>query len=145
MNEYEKWEKDCILIRQQNEKIMNDFAGWLEKSGLKDATINKHCWNVDLYINEFLLYEDAIPAKEGASYIEMFLGYWFIRKAMWSSVASIKQNAASLKKFYQFMLERNEIEADEFEKLKKTIKENMPEWLETMKRYDDIDLENFGL
>jgi site-specific recombinase XerD len=62
---------------------------------------------------------------------------------MWSSVAAIKKNAASLKKFYQFMLERNEIEAGEFEQLKKTIKEDMPEWLERMKRYDDIDLEDF--
>lgn len=143
MNEYEKWEKDCKLLRQQNEKIMDDFAEWLERSGLKDTTINKHCRNVDFYINEFLLYEDAIPAKEGTSDIGMFLGYWFIRKAMWSNVAAIKQNAASLKKFYQFMLERNEIEAGEFEELKKAIKEDMPEWLEAMKRYDDIDLEDF--
>ena len=142
MNEYEKWEKDCEIIRQQNNKILDDFAEWLEKSGLKDTTINRHCRNVDFYINEFLLYEDAIPAKEGASSIGMFLGYWFIRKAMWSNVAAIKQNAASLKKFYQFMLERNEIEVDELDGLKKTIKEDMPDWLKSMKRYDDIDLDD---
>ena len=121
---------------------MDYFAEWLEKSGIKDTTINKHYRNVDFYINEFLLYEEAIPAKEGASSVGMFLGYWFIRKAMWSSVAAIKQNAASLKKFYQFMLERNEIEVYEFEELKKTIKEDMPDWLNRMKRYDDIDIED---
>lgn len=142
MDEYEKWEKDCKLIRQQNKKILDDFAEWLEKSGIKDTTINKHYRNVDFYINEFLLYEDAIQAKEGASSVGMFLGYWFIRKAMWSSVAAIKQNAASLKKFYQFMLERNEIEVYEFEEFKKTIKESMPDWLNRMERYDDIDLED---
>ncbi len=33
---------------------------------------------------------------------ELFLGYWFIKKAMWSSPVQIKSNAASLKKFFTF-------------------------------------------
>ena len=32
----------------------------------------------------------------------MFLGFWFIRKAMWASQSSIKGNATSLKKLYTF-------------------------------------------
>ena len=142
MNEYEKWEKDCKKIKNQNKKILDDFADWLEDSGVKENTIDKHYRNVDFYINEFLLYEDTIPAKDGVSSIGMFLGYWFIRKAMWANVAAIKQNATSLKKFYQFMMEKNKIEGDEFEGLKKNIKENMPEWLERMERYDDPEIED---
>jgi len=144
MSEYDNWEKDCKRIRQQNMKILDGFSEWLNQTRVKETTIDKHYQNVDFFINEFLLYEDAIPAKEGASRIGMFLGYWFIRKAMWANAAAIKQNATSIKKFYQFMMEKNEIDADEFEELKNDIKENMSEWIATMNRYDDPDIEDMG-
>ncbi len=92
--------------------------------------------------NEFLLYDDAIEAANGAGSIGMFLGYWFIRKAMWSSKTAIKENAASLKKFYQFMLEKGKISKELFEYLKEAIKEDMPDWLARMGRYDNPDIED---
>ena len=144
MSEYDNWEKDCKRIRQQNMKILDGFSEWLKQIRVKETTIDKHYQNIDFFINEFLLYEDAIPAKEGASRIGMFLGYWFIRKAMWANAAAIKQNATSIKKFYQFMMEKNEIDADEFEQLKNDIKEYMSEWIATMNRYDDPDIEDMG-
>lgn len=144
MDEYKKWEQDCKKIKLQNKKILDDFAEWLKQSGLKESTIDKHYNNVDFYINEYLLYEDATPAKDGASRIGMFLGYWFIKKAMWANAAAIEQNAASLKKLYQFMMEKKEIDADEFEDLKNDVKENMPEWINRMNRYDDPDIEEMG-
>ena len=144
MSEYDNWEKDCKRIRQQNMKILDGFSEWLNQTRVKETTIDKHYQNVDFFINEFLLYEDAIPAKEGAPRIGMFLGYWFIRKAMWANAAAIKQNATSIKKFYQFMMEKNEIDADEFEQLKNDIKEYMSEWIATMNRYDDPDIEDMG-
>jgi site-specific recombinase XerD len=67
----------------------------------------------------------------------MFLGYWFIKKAMWASKSSIKSNATSLTKFYTFLLYKGLIDQDDLNELKATIKEEMPEWLETLKRYDD--------
>jgi len=97
---------------------------------------------VDFYVNEFLLYEDAVEAKDGTYEIGMYLGYWFIKKAMWANIAAIKENAASLKKFYQFMCERGQILEEEFSTLKESIKEGMPEWLATMARYDDPDIED---
>lgn len=141
MDEYKKWEKDCKKIKIQNEKLIDDFSEWLKIKGVTEKTITKHCWNINFFINEFLLYEDAIPAKNGSSYIGMFLGYWFIRKAMWANVAAIKQNATSLKKFYQFMMEKNKIEIYEFVELKMIIKVKMPEWLERMERYDNEDMD----
>jgi len=71
----------------------------LEKDDVKEKTIDSHVKNCDFFINEFLVYEDAIPANEGGSYIRTFFGYWFIKKAMWASPAAIKGNAASLKNF----------------------------------------------
>ena len=142
MTSYEQYEKDCKRIREENESLLNDFKKWLSDKKLSKKTIDKHVSNVDFYINDFLLYEDAIEAADGVSSIGMFLGYWFIRKAMWASKSAIKQNAASLKKFYEFMLERRKIAKESFEYLKETIKEDIPEWTATMERYDDPDIED---
>ncbi|MBI4745673.1 MAG: recombinase [Deltaproteobacteria bacterium] len=142
MTSYEQYENDCKIIRIENEVLLNDFEKWLSDKKLSKKTIGKHVSNADFYINDFLLYEDAIEATEGVGDIGMFLGYWFIRKAMWASKAALKENAASLKKFYEFMLERKQVSKDSFENLKETIKEDMPEWTATVERYHDPDIED---
>ena len=142
MDDYEKHEEDCKKIRKANKRLLNDFEVWLKSSGLSEKTINNHLSNIDIYVNEYLLYEDATEAKDGIHDIGMFLGYWFIRKAMWASQSSIKGNATSLKKFYTFMHEKSLIEEEELVFLKETVKEDMPEWLATLKRYDDPSIED---
>lgn len=138
--DYEQYEADCERIREANEALLEDFENWLQASGLSKRTINKHVENVDFYINEFLLYEDAIEAPDGVSDVGMFLGYWFIRKAAWSSESSIRGNAASLKKFYTFLHERGMVTQDDLDMLKEEIKEEMPEWLATQERYSDLSI-----
>lgn len=135
--DYEKYEKACKRIRKENDKLLDEFKKYLLNKGLKSKTINKHFSNIDLYINEFLLYEDAIKAKDGIHDIGMFLGYWFIKKALWSSPAQIKSNAASLMKFYTFMNEKGMVKKEDLDYLRTRIKEEMPEWIATMKRYDN--------
>jgi intergrase/recombinase len=138
MNDHKKYEADCKKIRKTNERLLAEFGTWLQSSGMADKTIRNHLSNIDFYINEYLLYDDATEAKDGVHSVGMFLGYWFIRKAMWASQASIKSNAASLKKFYTFLLEKGIIGDEGLNKLKETIKEEMPEWLARLKRYDGL-------
>ena len=142
MDDYAKYEADCKKIRSSNKKLLNDFKKWLQSFGLSEKTIRSHISNIDFYINEYLLYEDIIKAEDGISSVNMFLGYWFIKKAMWASKASIKNNATSLTKFYTFLLEKGLIEQSDLSELKAIIKEEMPEWLETLKRYDDLSNED---
>jgi site-specific recombinase XerD len=142
MSDYEKYEKDCKRIREANELLLSEFDAWLKSSGLSESTINNHGSNIDFYINEYLLYEDATEAKDGVTGVGMFLGYWFIRKAMWASPSSIRGNAASLKKFYTFLHEKGLIDKDDLNGLKQTIKEDMSEWLATLERYDDSSIED---
>lgn len=142
MDTYEQYEKDCKKIRKVNKRLLADFETCLQDAGLSSKTIDKHYSNMDFYLNEFLLYEEAIAAGEGVFSVDMFLGYWFIKKAMWSSQAAIKSNAASLNKFYTFMHSRKLITGESLANLKQTIKEKMPEWLSTMARYDDISVED---
>jgi len=142
MDEYKKWEKDCKRIKEQNAILLNQFADALKEQGLKKKTIDKHVKNIDFYINHFLLYEDATEPENGLYSVSMFLGYWFIKKAMWANPSAIKKNASSLQKFYAFMLESGKIEKDDYQELKDTIKQEMPEWIATMQRYDDPDIED---
>ena len=137
MDDYEKYEDECKAIRKTNEQLLNEFEVSLKSAALSEKTINNHLSNIDFYINEYLLYEEAVEAKDGVDAVGMFLGYWFIKKAMWASQSSIKGNATSLKKFYSFLYEKGLIEKDDLADLKETIKEGMPEWLATLDRYDD--------
>ena len=139
---YEEYERACAKIKEENAKLLADFEQWLSGKGLTKKTVQRHGENVDFYINGFMLNEDAVPAKDGVAMVSNFLGYWFIRKAMWASPASIKQNAASLKKFYSFMYEQGDVDADDLQYLKDTIKEEMPVWLATLDRYDDPAIED---
>ncbi|WP_440895459.1 hypothetical protein ACS127_12960 [Amphibacillus sp. Q70] len=142
MDDYKKYELECEKIRKQNNQLLDEFSHWLKEKKLSEKTIRKHTDNVDFYINQFLLYYDPIEAKDGSLNVGEFLGYWFIKKAMWSSVSQIKENAASLKKFYTFMNEKGHVDQETLAELKTEIKDEMPEWLETMKRYDDPSIED---
>lgn len=133
----EEFEEKRKTIRQYNLKLLEDFDAWLNVKRLTNQTIREHMNNIDLFINHYLLYEDAYEAKDGVLEVDDFLGYWFIRKAMWSSVNQIKSNAASLKKFYSFMLEKGEIEQDDLDDLRETIKEEMPNWITAMNNYEN--------
>jgi len=142
MDDYEKYEDECKKIRKANEQLLSEFEVSLKSSGLSDNTINKHISNIEFYVNEYLLYEDAVEAKDGVNEVGMFLGYWFIKKAMWATRSSIKGNATSLKKFYSFLYDERLIEKDDLDDLKETIKEGTPEWLATLDRYDDPSVED---
>lgn len=141
---YEQYEKECQRIRGENEELLEAFADWLAAKGLAKTTIRRHRENMDFYLNNFLLYDDAEEAAAGVTRVGMFLGYWFISKALWANRSAIRSYAATLKKFYTFMFEKGEVEKEDLDELKQDIKEGMPEWLATVDRYDDpaVDSEN---
>ncbi len=145
MSEYDQYEQECSAIRAENQQLLSEFVSWLTAAGLSSTTVDRHRSNVEFYINKFLLYEDATRPPAGVEEISMFLGYWFIRKALWASESSIKSNSTSLKKFYTFMCERGAVSDEALQNLKARIKEDLPEWIATVKRYDDPTIEPEGV
>ncbi len=137
MTEYEDYDELCNEIREENQVLLSGFESWMSENGLSKSTVKKHKENIDFYINDFMLYEDPIPATEGIDKVGEFLGYWFIRKAMWASESSVRSNARSIKKFYDFMMERGKVEAEAVKDMKKRVKEELPEWVAAVGRYDD--------
>ena len=118
----------------------------MDDQKLTDKTIRKHLSNVDLYINNYLNYYEVTNMEYGVSMVYSFLNDWFIRKCMWSSVTSIKETAASIKKFYQCMSEKGYIKNEDYIFLCKEIKSHMDEFIDSFIEYyqdDDEDLEEW--
>ena len=139
---YEEYEGLCNNIRDDNEKHLKTFQLQLEEKALSEKTIQSHLFNVRLYLNDFLLYNEAISMWNGYIYVDEFLGSFFIRKCMWSTPSTIKSTAASLKKFYKCMMECGEVEKEDYRQLCQIVKENTEEWCEVCRDYNDPDQDN---
>lgn len=122
---------------KRNEKYINEFENWLTEKGLATKTIKKHLNNVDLYINSYLNYYDITKAEEGMNQIYSFLNGWFIEKCLWSSRNSLKETAASIKKFYQYMSEYNYVSLEDYKDMCILIKDNMDNFLEQVDAFDN--------
>ena len=129
--EYKNYKQAWGEIRQENAELLAEFEQWLSPK-VASGTIQRHLQDVEPYINTFLLCKEATTARPGARRIAKFLVYWFIRRAAWANPASIKENAASLKKFCSFMEEKGEIDASALKDLKQAIKKAMDERLKAV-------------
>lgn len=141
MDQYEKYESECKKIKIENQHILDGFKKYLNSRKLSGKTIDKHVANVEFYINDFLLYEEPLRPHEGVNNLNYFLGFWFIRKALWASATSIKENIASLKHFYTFLNKIGEVSSEELCDMKQDIKENKEDWLENLRAYDDPNID----
>jgi len=142
---YEEYEQLCKHERESNEEYLKEFESNLNEDGLSANTITRHLSNIEFYINEYLLREEPLEMREGCYYVDDFLGYFFIRKCMWSTPGTIKSTAASLKKFYKCMESKGNVQEDEYQELCNTIKENMDIWQEDCERFNDPSISNpFG-
>lgn len=137
-DDYKKWEAECEKVRMENEKTLEAFGEWLEAKGLKEKTVRDHILNVDLFINHYLLYYDVTKAADGAFAVSGFFNEWFYRKAMWASERTVKQTAAGLKKFYQYLFETGAVKEADVLELKETCRDEMPQWIEAVRRFDDL-------
>ena len=139
---FEKYEKDCKSIRKSNEKLLKKFNDYLATKGLSQKTIKEHVSNIGFYINEYLLYYDANLPQEGIFKIDMFLGDWFPRKALWASVTSVKSYIASFKKFYSWLVDQGLNTIEDLEEMKEYIKEDKDEWIAGV-QYEEKDSNYF--
>lgn len=142
---YEEYEQQCKRERESNEGYLKEFENDMNESGLSVNTIARHLSNIDFYINEYLLREEPLEMREGCYRVDDFLGYFFIRKCMWSTPGTIKSTAASLKKFYKYMVSKGNIQKDEYQEFCDTIKENMDIWQDDCEQFNNPSVDNpFG-
>lgn len=90
-----------------------------------------------MYINDYLNYYELDKMEDGIYFIKSFLGGWFIEKCLWTSKTSIKETAASIKKFYQCMSEKNYVTTKDYKSLCQELKDSMDKFLELIEKFDD--------
>ena len=122
---------------KRNKKFINEFEKWLIAQKLGNKTIRKHLNNIDLFINDYVNYYEVTKMEDGISSVYSFLNDWFIRKCAWSSVTSIKETAASIKKFYQCMSEKGYVSSEDYKFLCRMIKDNMDNFIDSFMEYEE--------
>lgn len=137
---YEEYEAKCEIIEAENEALLDLFEEDLTSFSLK--TRRQHRNNVYFFLNDYLLYEEPLTFDIGPGRVDDYFGYFFIRKFAWATPASIRRNAASIKKFYKSMVNHGKIAETDYEDLCKTIKNQMPQWLADCEQYNDPERPN---
>ena len=156
----ELYDQRSALVQKQNERYLELFKQSMQGK-LSDKVICRHLSNMDMFLNWFLVdyvehdwgkggtgensYGPA-PMEDGMGEIGEFLGYFFIRKCMDSTPATIKSTAASIKKFYKCMLENKQYgelsEAEfkeEYDDMLEHIKDRLDDWMADCEQYNDLD------
>ena len=75
--------------------------------------------------------------EQGVERLDEYFGYFFIRKCMWSNVKNLPENTESVRLFYKSMMEHGVIEAKAYEKVEATITENINDWAEDMRQWNE--------
>lgn len=138
------YEKVRAEIIENNQIVLKDFKFYLkEKLGLSDRMVKRHLFNIDFFINDGAIYYDLQTPDQAYRSIDYFLSMFFPRKAMWATPSNIKENGSSLKRFYTFLYELEEIDESALKYAKGQIKEGLEEGLEYLeeekKRWEKED------
>lgn len=136
MDNNDEWEERENENRKRNKKYLKEFNDWLKENSYADKTIKRHMKNIDLYINEYLNYYEITKMEDGINDVNSFLDSWFIEKCLVTK-SSLKEMTASLKKFYKCMSEKGYTKEEEYKHLCQIIKENMDEYLDNLKAYEN--------
>ena len=73
----------------------------------------------------------SLLMEQGIDMVNGFLGYWFIRKCLWSTPDTVRSCSASIKKFYKSMLARGKVSQDAYDMLVFTIKNDLEDWMDS--------------
>ena len=127
------YDEQVQAINSYNQPILEDFRAWLEQSGLSEKTVENHVDNIHFFTHYLVYYEPLTKLDEAdGSDIWMFLTDWFPRKAMWSSVTSVKSNIASFKKFFNWLGETGRISPEVVADVLTTLKEGRNEFFDAV-------------
>ncbi len=154
--DYDEWDEDddydeepeeSLEARKENAEYMNIFLQDLKEAGLSPKTIQNHIDNVDFYLTDYLPFTDgdSTDMKRGCETCNLrdFLGYFFIHKCMWSTPNNLKTTGASIKKFYKCMADHDKISKDQYKELCTLFKDEMADWQEECRKFNDDDDEYF--
>ncbi len=133
----DNYEEELKKNEKRNEKFLKEFSDWLDSKNLSPKTKKNHLGNVEFYLNDYLNYYEVTKMEEGIFEVFGYLNGWFIEKCAFASRTSIKENAASIKKFYQCMSEKEYVKVQDYKKLCMILRESMDEFFDNLDAFDN--------
>ena len=126
-----------------NETYLTGFADHLRRKGISEKTVDKHLDNVSLFLNVYLLDEDVPPLPGGCFLMDDYLGRYLIERPAYTSPAMISESATSLKRFYKYMLEEDQIRKEDYGVVLEDIRLGWPMWRDACRENNDKRHERF--
>lgn len=121
-------EKYIEAATKNNEKLLAAFKEYLiNVKGLGEKTVKRHIEQLDFYLNVYLAEDEQVTPINSGDSAGAFLGDFFVRKDLSSSVTSLKQNGSALKKLYQFLYEAGEISKTDLAEINEYIRTGIQE------------------
>lgn len=126
------FQSDVKRIKKENTEMFHEFAGYLVNHDFEGDLIKSHVANIEIYLNQFLVYfdpADATEAQYGISMIDEFFDEWLPNRndEITTSAADFLE---SIGLFYKWLVEETSmIEEDEFEELIEFVNYRKDSWL----------------
>ena len=121
-------------------ELLNGFQKSMIKENLSKATIDKHIFNIEIFINYFLN-DEVISVEDGWHLISDFFNEYYFEEIFWASEKGIKENITVIKKFYKYLLSIDLILKKDYESLLKIIKVNKDDWIYALREHDNQPFE----
>ena len=152
-DDFDEEPEETIKARKANKEFMDLFLKDLTSAGLSQKTIQKHMDNVDFYLTDSLPFADVDEDEDGdeeakpmdmkdgveISNLRRFFSDYYIYHCLWSTPGNLKTTGASIKKFYKCMADHGKISKDQYKELCALFKENMADWQEECRQFNDDD------
>ena len=133
--DYDAWVDE---ISKANNKIIDEFAQFLNTEKLANKTINRHINNVDTFANYYLTtYCYCGTIFDGYKNFGDFFGYWLITKHLGISKSFMTAMITTMKKFYTFLLLKDYIDENSYAAAFATLTDGKEDWLEQLEMFED--------
>jgi hypothetical protein len=131
------------VIHERNAELLDAFEQWLREQELSAKTIQKHLDNVGRFAEHYLAevggtLELPCSADEAApADVDVFLADWLLYEQDHRPVEGVRSHIASLKKFYLFLRETEEMPAEEADEILDLLREDRGYYLDLASDFEE--------
>lgn len=133
---------EMVAVRDRNAELLHAFAQWLRSQDLPAATIRTHLDNIDRFAERYMAAEGGslripCPADEAAPVdIDEFLADWLPYQGDRPLVGIVKSSIASLKTFYTFLRETDQMPAVDNDEILRLLQEHRGYYIELAREFE---------
>lgn len=121
---------------------LKEFKRSLDNAGLSPRTVRAHVKNVGFFIDEYLTQRRLSP-EEGLDEVEHYLGDWLVNEDEYTSKTFLRDSAASLNKFYQYLASNGRVSHVRQREVQQSVRAHLSGWVAALEAHDQERLLSF--